>query len=72
VGEILPYVVFAAGLAAFMRVMWWFAALARRRGVDSALMSIVDEQFHPAGFDQQVEHRIEEERLVDHESGEDE
>ena len=69
-GEFLPYAVFAAGLAAFMRVMWWFAALARRRGVDSALMSLVDEQFHPAGLDQQIEHRIEEERLVPHETGE--
>ncbi|HWM02040.1 MAG TPA: hypothetical protein VNP92_06835 [Actinophytocola sp.] len=60
----LPYLVFAAGLAAVMWGMWGFAALARRRGVDSALMSIADDLYHPAAKQQQQEHRVEEQRMA--------
>jgi hypothetical protein len=70
-GEVLPLFVFAAGLAACMYGMSRFARLARRRGIGSGLMGIIDEQFHPAGLDQQIEHRIEEERMVPRESRED-
>jgi hypothetical protein len=61
---VLPYVVFAAGLAAVMYGMWLFARFARRRGVDGALMSIADDLYHPAAKEQQEEHRVEEERIV--------
>jgi hypothetical protein len=60
----LPYVVFAAGLAGVMYGMWAFARLARRRRIDSALMGIADDLFHPAARDQQEEHRAAEERVV--------
>ena len=66
----LPYIVFAAGLAAVMYGMWLFARFANRRGIGGGLMGIVDEQFHPIGLDQQIEHRIEEERMVPRETGE--
>ena len=62
--RVLPYVVFAAGLAAAMYGMWAFARLARRRGVDSALMGIADDLYHPAARQQQEEHRAAEERVV--------
>lgn len=60
----LPYIVFAAGLAAVMYGMWGFARLARRRGVDSALMGIADDLFHPIAKQQQEEHRAAEERVI--------
>ena len=63
-GFVLPYLVFAAGLAAVMWGMWAFAALARRRGVDSALMSIADDLYHPVAKQQQQEHRVEEQRMA--------
>jgi hypothetical protein len=63
-GELLPYLVFAAGLAAVMYVMWLFVRFARRRGIGGGLMSIFDDLYHPIAKDQQEEHRIEEHRMV--------
>jgi hypothetical protein len=63
-GEVLEVLVYAAGLAAVMYGLWSFARLARRRGVDSALMGIADDLFHPIAKDQQEEHRAAEERVV--------
>lgn len=60
----LPYVVFAAGLAAVMYGMWLFARFAKRRGIAGALMGIADDLYHPAARDQQEEHRAAEERVV--------
>jgi hypothetical protein len=61
---VLPYVVFAAGLAAVMWLMWRFARFADRRGIGGGLMGIADDLYHPAAKDQQEEHRAAEERVV--------
>ena len=60
----LPYVVFAVGLAAVMWGMWQFARFANRRGIGGGLMGIADDLYHPAAKDQQEEHRAAEERVV--------
>ncbi len=60
----LPYVVFAAGLAAVMYGMWLFARFANRRGIGGGLMGIADDLYHPAAREQQEEHRAAEERAV--------
>jgi hypothetical protein len=61
---VLPYVVFAAGLAAVMWLMWGFARFANRRGIGGNLMGIADDLYHPAAREQQEEHRAAEERVV--------
>jgi hypothetical protein len=61
---VLPYVVFAAGLAAVMYGMWAFARFANRRGIGGGLMGIADDLYHPAAKEQQEEHRAAEERVV--------
>jgi hypothetical protein len=63
-GELLGYLAYAAGLAAVMYGLWQFARLARRRRIDSALMGIADDLFHPVAKEQQEEHRVAEERRV--------
>lgn len=65
---LLGLVTLTAGLAAVMLGLWHFARLARRRGVDSALMSIADDLYHPVAKDQQEEHRMAEERAVPRQS----
>jgi hypothetical protein len=61
---VLPYAVFAAGLAAVMWGMWGFARFANRRGIGGGLMGIADDLYHPAAKEQQEEHRAAEERVV--------
>jgi hypothetical protein len=61
---VLPYVVFAAGLAAVMGLMWAFTRFANRRGIGGGLMGIADDLYHPAAKEQQEEHRAAEERSV--------
>lgn len=60
----LPYVVFAAGLAVVMWLMWGFARFANRRGIGGNLMGIADDLYHPAAKEQQEEHRAAEERVA--------
>lgn len=60
----LPYLVFAAGLAAVMYGMWHFARFVERRGIGGGLMGIADDLYHPAAKEQQEEHRVAEERVV--------
>jgi hypothetical protein len=64
VAGVLPYLVFAAGLAAVMYAMWLFARFAKRRGIGGGLMGIFDDIYHPVAKDQQEEHRAAEERAV--------
>lgn len=71
-GEVLPYLVFAAGFAVLLRGMWWFADVAKRRGIGNPMMNAVDELFHPAAHQQQIEHRVEEERMVPRQTPDDE
>ncbi|MGH3762283.1 hypothetical protein [Actinophytocola sp.] len=61
---VLPYLVFALGFAVVLGGMWWFASLAKRRGIGSPMMNTIDELFHPAAHQSQLEHRVEEERMV--------
>ncbi len=60
----LPFVVFAAGLAAVIYGMWLFARFVQRRGIGGALIGIADDLYHPAAKEQQEEHRAAEERVV--------
>lgn len=60
----LPYVVFAAGLAVVMYGMWLFARFVRRRGIGGGLIGIAEDLYHPLAKQQQEEHRAVEERTV--------
>ncbi len=63
-GEVIPWLVFAAGLAAVLGALAWLAARTRRRGVGRELMGPVDLIYRPHTHQINLETRTREERMV--------
>jgi hypothetical protein len=64
VGEIVPWLVSAAVLAAVLGALAWLAARTRRRGVGQELMGPVDLIYRPHTHQITIERRTREERMV--------
>jgi hypothetical protein len=70
-GEIVPWLVSAAVLAAVLGTLAWLAARTRRRGVGQELMGPVDLIYRPHTHQINVETRTREERMVARPSADD-
>jgi hypothetical protein len=63
-GEILPWLVFVAGLAALLGCLAWLASRTRRGGVGREIMGPVDLIYRPHTHQINLEIRVQEERMV--------
>ncbi|MEU8610456.1 hypothetical protein AB0C29_20955 [Actinoplanes sp. NPDC048791] len=70
-GEIVPWLVSAAVLAAVLGALAWLAARTRRRGVGQELMGPVDLIYRPHTHQINIEKKTREERMVAQPSADD-
>ena len=63
-GQIVPWVMFAACLASLLGGLAWLASRARRSGVGREIMGPVDLIYRPHTHQINVEIRVQQERMV--------
>jgi hypothetical protein len=64
-GQIAPWLIFAAALAALLRFLAWLASRARRSGVGREIMGPVDLMYRPHTHQINQEIRVQEQRMAE-------